>query len=288
MRIDRYPRQVFHDQKLAIDLRHPERSYRGDAGEKGFEASAKSGDIAFDDQVADVAFAHHDTEAPAGKILRRRQGDNQVVPLPGGTLDALQQGLDIKQRDLLADQALPEKGECRWIERGHAHDIDGGQPESGLGQAFRRNAGDWSGDPEPDGRRPSERRTVLADDRVLVCNDLARPGDDRLVHGLSDNRWRGDYQARHKNEAQPAPAGQPPAKRSHHLQRSPAPRLFDFTSLTDGLSHGNQSVAFSTGKSLLTTSKFGTSIFGMIVAENLVPPSDDALVLGRQAPGGVS
>ncbi|HEX9555165.1 MAG TPA: hypothetical protein VF991_01640 [Reyranella sp.] len=105
---------------------------------------------------------------------------------------------------------------------------------------------------------------------------------------MSGNRWRGGYQARHKNEAQPAPAGQPPAKRSHHLQRSPAPRLFDFTSLTDGLSHGNQSVAFSTGKSLLTTSKFGTSIFGMIVAENLVPPSDDALVLERQAPGGVS
>jgi hypothetical protein len=236
-------------------LRHPERFYRDDAGEKGLEASAKSGDIAFDHQIADVAFAHHDTDAPARKILRRRHGDSQVVPLPVGTLDAVEEGLEIKQRDLLADQALPEKGECRRIERRHALEIDGGQPESGLGQAFRRNARNWSVNRDPDGRRLREGPTVLSDDGVLVCNDLTRRGDDRLVRGLSGNLRRGDCQACHKNEAQPAPAGRPPPKHSQHLQRSPAPRLFDVTSLTDGLSHGNQSVAFSTGKSLLTTSK---------------------------------
>src|SRR5258705_7953486 len=150
MRIDRYPRQVLHDQKVTIDFRRLERSYRGDAGEKGFEASAKSGDIAFDDQIADVAFAHHDTHAPGGKVLLRRQGDSQVIPLPVGTLDAVQEALEIKQRDLLADQTLPKKGECLRIEYGHALDIDRGQPESGLGQALGRNAGDWSGDPEAD------------------------------------------------------------------------------------------------------------------------------------------
>jgi hypothetical protein len=101
--IDLAARQILGDQQLTIDRGLAQRPHRLDAREDRIEPPSQAADIALHLEVADIDRVGHDPNAPAGEVLRRHLRDNDIVALPVDVLDALEDGPEVAQRDLLSD-----------------------------------------------------------------------------------------------------------------------------------------------------------------------------------------
>jgi hypothetical protein len=90
-------------------------------------------DIAGDHHFADIGFVDDDPEPTGCEVLRRDQGEGEVVMIPVDTLDAVKQSLDIGKRDGSAEQIPPQREEQRWVQRHHALEFNVAEDEADIG-----------------------------------------------------------------------------------------------------------------------------------------------------------
>ena len=135
------PRQVVGQQQVALEVGLPQRPNRRDLRQIGPEL--RLGDVravlGLDEDLVDIAFDHLDVHDAGPDALRRHQRDRQrVARLAVFRRDRRGDVVDLRQRDVLAEELLVERREIGLAEDRRAFDDDAGEREAHVLRPARR------------------------------------------------------------------------------------------------------------------------------------------------------